>query len=76
MKQPLIRDDRVVPLLSLIIFVWSVLGVELTLVWNSVSDVYRVDSTGQLIPIAIGLGGFIPIIYRFGKNWKVSIHSE
>ncbi|KAF1955588.1 hypothetical protein CC80DRAFT_594309 [Byssothecium circinans] len=34
----------------------SVLGVELTLVWNSISGMYDIKSPGQLIPLIIGMG--------------------
>lgn len=37
------------------VIVWSILAIELTLRWNSVTDVYEVQSTGQLIPLIIGV---------------------
>jgi len=36
-------------------FVWSVLAIELTLKWNHVTGVYEVTSTGQLIPLVLGI---------------------
>lgn len=44
-------------LISLAIFVWTILTVELTLFFNSVSGVYNIQSTGQLIPFIIGIFG-------------------
>ena len=44
-------------LISLAIFVWTILAVELTLFFNSVSGVYSIKSTGQLIPFIIGVFG-------------------
>ena len=41
--------------------IWSVLGIELTLYWNSISGVYTIKSTGQLIPFVIGLTGLLKI---------------
>jgi len=42
----------------------SVIGIELMLVWNDVSDVYSVRSTGQLIPLCVGLIGLLPLLWR------------
>ena len=44
--------------------IWTILGIELTLLWNSVSGVYAVDSTGQLIPLVIGSASLVPIAYK------------
>ena len=46
--------------------VYSILGIELTLYWNSVTDINTIDTSGQLIPFVIGLLGlakacFVPI---------------
>lgn len=35
---------------------WCVVGVELTLRWNSVTGVYKIDTTGQIIPLIAGIG--------------------
>ncbi|KAJ4218525.1 hypothetical protein NW759_008419 [Fusarium solani] len=37
--------------------VYFVLGIELTLYWNGVTDVYSVGTAGQLIPLIIGVCG-------------------
>ena len=37
--------------------IWTILSIELTLVFNSVTSVYSIDSTGQLIPFIIGVVG-------------------
>jgi hypothetical protein len=42
----------------------SVTGIELMLVWNDVSDVYSVRSTGQLIPLCVGLIGLLPLLWK------------
>lgn len=41
------------------VIVYSILAVELTLAWNHVRGVYDVSSTGQLIPLFIGLVGLV-----------------
>jgi hypothetical protein len=51
---------RIINALALI---WSVLGIELTLYWNSISGVYTIKSTGQLIPFVIGLTGLLKIVW-------------
>lgn len=48
---------------SIVAIAWFVLAVELTLSWNSVSGVYDLSSTGQLIPFIIGLLGLIRAIH-------------
>lgn len=35
--------------------IWSVAAIELTLVWNKVTDVNNLGNTGQLIPFVIGI---------------------
>ena len=43
--------------------IWFVLAAELTLAWNSVNNVYDLNSTGQLIPFIIGLLGLIRALH-------------
>ena len=38
--------------------IWSIITVELTLMYNSISSVYTIRSTGQLIPFITGVAGF------------------
>lgn len=39
--------------------VFSNLFIELTIRWNSVTEVYQIGSTGQLIPFVVSLGSLI-----------------
>jgi hypothetical protein len=39
----------------------------MTLYWNSISDVYTINTTGQLIPFVIGLVGLAKVIYEPSK---------
>lgn len=39
--------------------VYSILAVELVLAWNNFQDVYEVNSTGQFIPLFIGLTALV-----------------
>ena len=42
-----------------IVLIWSVWSVELTLAWNSVTNIYSIAATGQLIPFIAGMLGFL-----------------
>ncbi|KAL6716375.1 hypothetical protein ACLMJK_005941 [Lecanora helva] len=65
-------------LITLFIVIWTILTVELTLAYNSISGVYKIDSTGQLIPFTIGVIGLgktinsmiINIIKKTYPNWQ------
>ncbi|KAL2428462.1 hypothetical protein ABEF91_008638 [Exophiala dermatitidis] len=59
-------SKRILLCLHIVMFTWSsavivysILAVELTLAWNHVRGVYDVSSTGQLIPLFIGLVGLV-----------------
>ena len=52
----------IAPYIAVLSLVYSVLGIELTLHWNGVTGVYSVGTTGQLIPLTIGLCGLLQII--------------
>lgn len=45
-------------------FIYSVIGIELTLQWNHGTGVYSINSVGQFIPFVIGLVGFSKVIYE------------
>ncbi|KAF2816013.1 uncharacterized protein BDZ99DRAFT_127062 [Mytilinidion resinicola] len=53
-----------------LMFIYVVLAIELTLKWNSVSDVYEVQSTGQVTPLAVGL------LTLFALLWKLYRENE
>lgn len=62
-------EKRVFGTLGVAILVYSTIGVELTLYWNSISDIYSASSTGQIIPLAAGLGLLINSVWK-SKLWK------
>jgi hypothetical protein len=41
---------------------WTILAVELSLAWSSLADIYSVSTTGQLIPLIIGIASLFPIL--------------
>jgi hypothetical protein len=59
----LISVPAAVHIVNLACLVWAVVAIELTLVWNHVSGVYSLTSTGQLIPFVIGLVGLLRLIH-------------
>jgi hypothetical protein len=62
-------------LAGVLLTTWSISSVELTLAWNSVTDVYDIRSTGQIIPLVVGLGTLIKVLWllRHGRVSDVSI---
>jgi len=48
--------------------VFSVLSIELTLAWNSISDVYTIKTTGELIPFVIGVCGVWQVFDEITKG--------
>jgi hypothetical protein len=52
--------------------IYSILGVELTLYWNSISGVYSFSTTGQLIPLIIGGTDLIRTVYGVVKLRQLS----
>ncbi len=62
--------------MGFVIYIWLVVSVELTLKWNSVEQVYVVDSTGQVIPLVIGVGIMITITWKLIHEEKVSVNER
>jgi hypothetical protein len=54
--------------LSPCVLVYSVLGIELTLYWNQISGIYTVNTTGQLIPLVVGVVGLLKL---FKDSWTM-----
>jgi hypothetical protein len=46
-----------------IFLIWAIIAVELSLFWNQVTIVYTLNSTGQLIPLIIGLVGLLRLLH-------------
>ena len=59
-----IDDQRFRICLSIFSIVYSIIAIELTLVWNNVSGVYNVNSTGQVIPLIAGSGILISVFWK------------
>jgi hypothetical protein len=63
-----VHSGDLTPIMGLLVFVHSVVGIELTLYWNQVTDVYTIKSIGQLIPFIIGIEEIIRFTYRAYKE--------
>ena len=57
-------------LCSLATIFWSIVAIELTLVWNGASQAYSVSSTGQLIPLTTGIGGVVQLAVALLNQWR------
>ena len=44
--------------------IFAIASIELTLQWNAVTDVYGVDSTGQIIPLMVGAASLITVAWK------------
>ena len=61
-------DDRRFRIyLSTFSILYSIISIELTLVWNNISGVYDVNSTGQVIPIVAGSGTLTGVLWKMRK---------
>lgn len=48
-------STKVLFLVNISCLAWAVIAIEVTLHWNSVSGIYDIATTGQLIPFIIGV---------------------
>jgi uncharacterized membrane protein YuzA (DUF378 family) len=59
---------------DVLIVIWTVLAVELSLIWSHVTGIYEISSTSQLIPLVVGLSGVmqntLQVLYK--KTREVS----
>jgi hypothetical protein len=54
-------------LCSVLSLVWSILAVELTLVWNGATAIYSLTSVGRFIPFTIGVLRLAQVLYAIFK---------
>ena len=66
---------RVIAVMGFIIYIWLIIAVELTLKWNAVEGVYMVNSTGQVIPLVVGIGIMLNIFWKLIRHEKVSANA-
>lgn len=55
---------------DVIMMIWTILVIELSLRWSKVINVNEVTSTGQLIPLIIGISGLLPIA---SQVWRAEL---
>lgn len=51
-------------IVGFMILFWTIIAIELTLYWNSVTGIYSLDSSGQLIALIVGLGTFLSLFWE------------
>ena len=56
------------------VIIWAALAIELTLAWNSVSGIYVLGSTGQLIPFVVGVLGLLRNIHLIAIKLSEKAH--
>lgn len=61
------RLPRWTPAVCLLVLVLAVVASELVIVWNGATGVSDIFSTGQQIPLVVGIGGLIQVLYKL-KN--------
>ena len=57
-------NTRYLGAIPFLMAVWCIVAIELTLHWNSVSHVYNIESTGQIIPLVTGIIGLLDTISK------------
>jgi hypothetical protein len=62
-----------VSLLAVLIIIYTILGVELTLRWNSVLGVYSINSTAQLIAFVIGVVTLVFCLLRLAYEGRKTL---
>lgn len=51
-------------------------AIETTLKWNKVVGIYSLTSTGQYVPLTIGMGTFISVCWRLVQQEGVSLPAK
>ena len=57
--------------LSIACAIYTILAIELTIVWNGIGGIYDIQTTGQLIPFVIGTIGLFRTLYNVNFEFKV-----
>jgi len=56
-------------------FIWSISAIELIISWNKITGVHNIDTTGQYIPLVIGICSLVTVLYELIKDHFVSLLS-
>ncbi|KAK5656442.1 hypothetical protein OQA88_4824 [Cercophora sp. LCS_1] len=54
----------------IVLFILSILAIELTIRWNNIQGVYELTSVGQIIPFIISAGGFVAVLLKGREEIK------
>ena len=55
---------------NLVVILWSIVAIETTLIWNGVTQVYSISSTGQLIPLVSAIAGTVQNAVHLLARWR------
>lgn len=55
------------------VFIVNVVSTELTLKWNHVEGINELSSIGQIIPLVVGVGSMIAVIWKLRNVNEVNI---
>jgi hypothetical protein len=61
--------------INLACLIWFIIAIELTLLYNSISGVYDLRPTGQLIPFIIGIVGLVKVLHILILNSLKEMYS-
>ena len=53
-----------------------VLAIELSLYWNSISGVTNMGQVGQLVPLVVGIGGLVKVLWVWLKREGNEVEGE
>lgn len=67
------RLPKWTPALCFLLLFLAAMASEFVIAWNGVRDVNDIFSTGQLIPLVVGIGGLIQVLYKL-KNQENRVH--
>jgi hypothetical protein len=59
----------VFPIINLACVIWSIIGIELVIKWNKITDVHTIQSVGQLIPFVIGIVALLKLLRDLSVWW-------
>lgn len=68
-------------LLGFLFFTYTVVAIELTLYWNSMTNINEVESTGQIVPLIVGLTLLVSTVWKISDaddpiTWQTAVQQS
>ncbi|MCJ1352745.1 MAG: hypothetical protein MMC33_002729 [Icmadophila ericetorum] len=54
---------------TLLLQICLLLALELSIYWNHISGISSMNAVGQLVPLILGVGGLVKVLWSFAKEW-------